>query len=125
MNLSNEYFNILKYIYKHPYITFSKLKSHIKNPQLESILYSLNNDKYIAVTSNSCKENDDGCETLDIVNDTHIRMTPVGDNEVETKISIDRKWKVPMFISLIALIKSFLPQIISALVLLSRLLKRL
>lgn len=124
MNLSLEYFKLLKYIYKNPYINYSVLKTERPMHNLDEILYFLREEKYVQFLDADCIENDQGYEKLYLGNDVHLKSTHIGDYQVESTKSDSLRWKVPLIISIIALLKSFMPEITSALVLLSQLLKK-
>lgn len=67
LKLDNQSAHILKYIYKHPYRSFSELRAHFKSiHNFDDIIIS-NLNPYISFRSESSIETDQGYEVLSLV----------------------------------------------------------
>lgn len=96
MQFTKAQFKILKYIYKHPYVSVLKVKEKFKddNPFSTLMLLSRPKETYINFPTATCKEEDNGYYEKLPTTLAHCICTDRGSLEVETNLF---NWKAFLF----------------------------
>lgn len=102
------HFRILCYIYKHPYVSFSKIQSKFKDSfHLENMISSLENENMISFRIAESEKLDEGYEHLRLKSTTYLLCTPKGNEYVENRFSNNTRWNITTAIALFATIGAY------------------
>lgn len=122
--MDKQYRSILKYIYKHPYIAFSSLKSHFSSVHnLEGIVCDLEQDNYISFRVAISESEDKGYETYDLEDSSHLLSLPVGNEYIELHVGQSRRWRITTIIAVIAAVGGYREEVVLLIQALSTLLQ--
>ncbi len=104
--IDNDRMKILKFIKRSKSATLFKIHKKFPNFDEELIHYLIS--KYIIFCTNPIeKTNEFGERWVEYDNNSLFRLDTKGKHIVENDIIVNRKWKIPIVISIIALLKSF------------------
>lgn len=104
--IDNDRMKILKYIKRSKSATFIKIHKKFNYFDEELIHYLIS--KYIIVCTNPVeKVSECGDYWVEYSDDSVFKLDTKGKHIVENDIIVNRKWKIPIVISVIALLKSF------------------
>lgn len=106
--MDKKHFAILKYVYRHPYVSYNKITSKFsKYHNTESIVDALEHDKYISFRIASSEQLDEGFEDPYFCSKTYLLCLPLGNEEVEMKFENNFRWMVTTGIAIFAAIGAY------------------
>ena len=113
MNLDKKTTCLLKYIYKHPYVSYLDLscfkKRGIDRSCIDETLLFLSENNFISCRSASCQKDDTGKHELPIDSlEGHFITLPSGNAYAESELLKNRKWFISTLLTIFAVIATYL-----------------
>ncbi len=124
--MDKKYRQILRYICKHPYISYKALKYKFrKTHDLEEIVTQLSTYGSLSFRVAGSKETDDGGVDLWLSDSSHLVCTHAGNEYLENRHENDIKWRIATLIALFAAIGAYRGELACILQVLAKLLRSL
>lgn len=112
--MDKKHYCVLKYIYRHPYVSYKNLKSRFRknSNDIENIVTDLENSHMISFRIASNPNADDKSETLYPENNSHLLCLSPGNEYIESEYKINIRWRVTTGIALLAAIGAYRKELV-------------
>lgn len=100
--------SVLKYIYKHQYVSYKELESHFSElNNFKEIFNYLANNKFISLRTASNSKDDKGYECLYLEDSAHLVPTMLGNEIIENDHRQNIQWIITTAIAVFAAIGAY------------------
>lgn len=112
MDIPKSHLKIIRYVYKHPYITLGQLKHHFKNYiEFDTSMRFLESNNYIYYMHEALQQAQQGYTCTVLSNNSRVKISEKGASVYEADHVTNFRERVTLAIALIALLRNLIPDL--------------